>query len=283
MSASSSLTSGAAAHVTSMPHRCVALATALHIALLLASPARASEAAGEPHQKAWVVQASAGLPPPVIDALHLIAGFDRRLLALRSYLRAGDALSARWSWSQEQLALYPSSPEGKAVAVDIDAVVAAFTAANPNFSLHVNRQVRSLEQQITHWNENGSVGTTAAALLTDLERRFSDNPASLNGDELRKALIEWRPKIAASLAAPGLSAHGQGRAFDFQVEHGGQVIAGPNVATAHRQWDAPGWTLKLRAAVAVAGNHFVGPIQSPYEPWHYAYTPVPVTADGNAR
>jgi hypothetical protein len=267
------LTSTAAAHLPSMPHRCAALAAAFNIALILASPACAGKAAGEAVQKAWVVRASAGLPPPVIGALHSIVGFDRRLLALRSYLRAGDSLSARWSWSQERLALYPSTPEGKAAAADIDAVAAAFTAANPDFSLHVNRQVRSLELQIAHWNENGSVGTNAAALLTDLKRRYSDNRASLNEDELRKALIEWQPKSAASLAAPGLSAHGQGCAFDFQVEHGGQVIAGPNVATAHRQWDAPGWTLKLHAAVAVAGNHFVGPIQSPYEPWHYAYMP----------
>jgi hypothetical protein len=258
-------------------------AAALNIALMLASPAPASEAADEARQNAWVVQASAGLPPPAIDALHSIVGSDRRLLALRSYLRAGDALSARWSWSQEQLSTYSSTPEGKAAAVDIDAVAAAFTAANPDYSLHVNRQVRSLELQIMHWNENGSVGTAAAALVSDLERQFSNKSASLDGDELRKALIEWQPKSVAALAAPGLSAHGQGRAFDFQVERHGQIIAGTELATAHRQWDAAGWTEKLHAAVDAAGNHFVGPIQSPYEPWHYAYAPVPVISDGNAR
>jgi hypothetical protein len=267
------------------PHRCVVFAAALSVVLMLASPAStpASETTGEARQQAWVAQASAGLAPPVIDALHLIVGFDRRLLALRSYLRAGDALSARWSWSQEQLSLYSSTPEGRAATTDIDAVAAAFAAANPDFSLHVNRQARSLELQIAHWNENGSVGTTAAALTADLERRFSNNRALLNGDGLRKALIEWQPKSAAALAAPGLSAHGQGRAFDFQVERHGQVIAGTEVATAHRQWDAAGWTEKLHAAVGAAGNHFVGPIQSPYEPWHYAYTPVPVISDRDIR
>jgi hypothetical protein len=25
--------------------------------------------------------------------------------------------------------------------------------------------------------------------------------------------------------------------------------------------------------VSIAGKHFVGPLQSPYEPWHYAYAP----------
>jgi hypothetical protein len=272
------LTCGAAADAAFLPHRYVVFAAALSVVLMLASsaPTPARETAREARQQAWVAQASAGLAPPVIDALHLIVGFDRRLLALRSYLRAGDALSARWSWSQEQLSLYSSTPEGRAATTDIDAVAAAFAAANPDFSLHVNRQLRSMEQQIAHWNENGSVGTTAAELVTDLERRFSDNRASLNGDGLRKALIEWQPNSAATLAAPGLSLHGQGRAVDFQVEHHGQIIAGTEVATAHRQWDAAGWTAKLHAAVGAAGNHFVGPIQSPYEPWHYAYTPVPV-------
>jgi hypothetical protein len=277
-------TSGAVADAASMPHRfavlallavLAVLAAAFYIALMLASPAQASKAAGEARQAAWVAEASAGLEQPVIDALQSIVGIDRRLLALRSYLRAGDALSARWSWSQERLSIYPSTPEGKAAAVDIDAVAAAFTAANPDFSLHVNRQVRSLEVQIAHWNENASVGAAAAALVAHLERRFSDHHAPLNGDELRRVLIDWRPNSAAALAAPGLSAHGQGRAYDFQVEHDGQIIAGANAATAHRRWDAAGWTLKLHAAVNAAGNHFVGPIQSPYEPWHYAYTPVP--------
>jgi hypothetical protein len=259
-----------------------AFAAALIIALVIFSPAPTAEAADEAYQQAWVAQASAGLQPPVIDALHSIVGFDRRLLALRSYLRAGDALSARWSWSQQQLSMYSSTPEGKAAAADIDAVAAAFAAANPDFSLHVNRELRSLELQIAHWNENGSVGTTAAALVTDLERRFSDKRESVNGDELRNALIEWQPKSPAALAAPGLSAHGQGRAFDFQIERHGQVVAGIEVATAHRQWDAPGWTEKLHTAIGVAGNHFVGPIQSPYEPWHYAYAPVAVVSDRNA-
>jgi len=86
-------------------------------------------------------------------------------------------------------------------------------------------------------------------------------------------LIEWQPNSVAALAAPGLSAHGQARAFDFQVERGGQVIAAMDAASAHRQWDNAGWTQKLHAAVGLAGNHFVGPLQSPYEPWHYAYVP----------
>jgi hypothetical protein len=222
-------------------------------------------------QDAWVVQASAGLPAAVIDALHRIDGVDRRLLALRAYLRAGDALSERWSWTQDRLSAYPSTPEGKAAAIEINAVVAGFATRNPGFTLQVNRQPRTLDVQITHWNENESVGKTAAMLRAALERRFTANSTPPDAVELRKALIEWPGGTAAALAAPGLSAHGQERAVDFQVARHGQVIAGTDVTSAHRQWDAAGWTQKLHAAIGIAGNRFVGPLQSPYEPWHYTY------------
>jgi hypothetical protein len=230
-------------------------------------------------QEAWVVQASAGLQPFIIDTLHQIVGADRRLLALRAYLRAGGALSERWSWSQEQLSAYTATPQGKAAAVDINAVALAFTADNPGFTLQVNQQPRTLELQITHWNRNESVGTSAAALVNAIGRRFTPDRTPPTADELRRMLIEWPTGGTVALAAPGLSAHGQGHAYDFQIVQHGQVIAGINVASAHRQWDAAGWTQKLRAAVSIAGNHFVGPLESPYEPWHYAYAPVPMKSD----
>ncbi|MGO9947918.1 MAG: hypothetical protein ACLPWG_13830 [Steroidobacteraceae bacterium] len=240
---------------------------------------RGAESASDAVQEAWVVQASAGLPPPILDTLHRIVGADRRLLALRAYLRAGGALSERWSWSQEQLSAYAETPQGKAAAIHINAVAVAFTAVNPGFTLQVNQQPRSLELQISHWNENGSVGTSAAALVHAIDRRFTATRTPPTGDELRRMLMQWPTDGTVALAAPGLSAHGQGHAYDFQVVQHGQVIAGTNVASAHRQWDAAGWTQKLHAAVSVAGNHFVGPLESPYEPWHYAYSPVPMILD----
>jgi hypothetical protein len=250
--------------------RYLTLTSALVILFSLASATSTPATVSGARQDAWVAQASAGLPPAVIDALHRIEGVDRRLLALRAYLRAGDALSERWSWTQDRLSAYPSTPEGKAAAIEINAVAAAFATRNPGFTLQVNRQPRTLDVQITHWNENESVGKTAAMLRAALERRFTAN-TPLNAAELRKALIEWPGGAAAALAAPGLSAHGQERAVDFQVTRHGQVIAGTDVASARRQWDAAGWTHKLHAAIGIAGNHFVGPLQSPYEPWHYTY------------
>src|ERR1700690_4278584 len=249
------------------------VAPVFNTVVALESRTQVAEAASKTLPEVWVVQASAGLEPRVMDALQRISSADRRLLALSVYLRAGGALAERWSWSREQLSHYSATPEGKAASADIDAVVAAFAAANPGFALQVNREPRSLEVQIAHWNLDKSVGNAGGALAAPLRERFTGNPTTPNTDQLKKELIEWNPNVATALAAPGLSMHGQGRAFDFQIERDGQVIAGVDVALASQQWDAAGWTQKLRAAVSVAGNHFAGPLESPYEPWHYAYAP----------
>src|SRR5580693_1296327 len=79
---------------------------------------------------AWIAKASVGVDPRALATLSRVNGLDRRLLALRAYLRAGDTLAARWSWSQQQLAAYPSTPEGIAAAADIDTVERAFASAN---------------------------------------------------------------------------------------------------------------------------------------------------------
>jgi hypothetical protein len=236
------------------------------------TPAAAPGSTSEQRWQTWVVQASAPLDARAAAALQQVVPADRRLLALRAYLRAGDSLAARWSWTREQLQAYPSSAEGQAAAADIDAVMAQFAAANPGFTLRVNRMPRSLEAQIAHWNENRSVGIAAAALVRALDRQFGGGAAPPDSAALRAALINWTPGVAAALAAPGLSAHGQARAFDFQIEHGGRIIAGLDASLARAQWDAAGWTQQLHTAVAAAGERFSGPLTTPYEPWHYAYT-----------
>ena len=240
----------------------MAIAVLLHADVIHAASAQITAAASAVQQEAWVAQASADLDP---RAEHRLAIDPAVVADLRP--RADD----RWSWSQAQLSAYPSTPEGKAAAADIDAVMAAFAAANPGFTLQVNRLPRSLEVQIVHWNQNRSVGLAAAALVAALERQFAAGAGAPDAAQLRRALIEWQPNVAAALAAPGLSAHGQARAFDFQVLHGGAVIAGIDSAAARQQWDAAGWSRKLHAAVAGAGNRFAGPLASPYEPWHYAW------------
>jgi hypothetical protein len=239
----------------------------------VATAAPAEPLAGDVQLEAWVDEVSVGLDSRATEALSQVVGADRRLLAVRAYLRAGDTLPQRWSWSAQRLADYASTPEGRAANADIDAVTAAFAAANRGFTLKVNRQPRSLELQLAHWNENASVKAVAASLVASLQQRFDGGSRSPPAEEVRAALIAWAPPVAATLAAPGLSAHGQGRAFDFQVLRDGRVIAGLYAAAAHREWDAAGWTLKLHRAMDAAHGRFTGPLQSPYEPWHYAYNP----------
>jgi hypothetical protein len=245
------------------------------VALIFAAAvvAQGASRASEAQLQDWVDKSSVGLDSRAAEALSQIVGADRRLLAVRAYLRAGDTLPQRWSWSAQRLADYASTPEGRAANADIDAVAAAFAAANPGFALEVNRQPRSLELQLAHWNENASVKAVAASLVESLEKRFVGSTRIPTADELRAALTAWTPAVAATLAAPGLSAHGQGRAFDFQVVHEGRVTAGLDAAAAHRQWDAAGWTQKLHRAMDAAHGRFIGPLQSPYEPWHYSYIP----------
>jgi hypothetical protein len=99
---------------------------ALLLAFVMAStpPACAADIPAEAEHQGWVDTASMGLDLQAAATLQRIHGADRRLLALRAYLRAGSALSTRWSLSEQQLAQYPSAPEGEAAAADIGAVVA---------------------------------------------------------------------------------------------------------------------------------------------------------------
>jgi hypothetical protein len=83
-----------------------------------------------------------------------------------------------------------------------------------------------------------------------------------------------RPTPAPSLAAPGLSSHGQLRAYDFQIQRkNGPIVARTNTGAAATEWDDPGWTAKLAAAVKSAGSCWKGPLEFPREPWHYDYQP----------
>lgn len=249
------------------------MALPLAVCVLAIRSAEAQASKPDARVQAWVTTASADLDPRAIDALSRISGPGLQLLALRAYLRAGDDLARRWSWSQARLTAYPSTTEGRQAGADIDAVEAAFATANPGFDAHANRMPRSLEAQLDHWNQNKSVALLAMKLVDSLGQQFRGALSSPGPAQVRRALMEWRPAGAAPLAAPGLSAHGQGRAFDFQIERRGQIVAGFDAESAGKQWDAAGWTRKLHAAVVASGEPFSGPLQSPYEPWHYAYTP----------
>ncbi len=248
---------------------------AIIVALLLA-PLRSHAAASDSVLDEYVKHIAAGLPEKTAAALEKIEGTPRQLLAARAYLRARENLSARWSWTADEIKAHTRSDEYRALIAETDAIRGRFEAANPGYTLYANTEARSLELQITRFNTNKSVGRVADALhknaLFEIGRPTYGAPVEADSVErFKQFLSRWRPPTAAALAAPGISRHGQLRAIDFQIMKGGAIVAPSDTATVKRNWDAPGWTEKLEAAVT--GSSFTGPLQSPYEPWHYEYDP----------
>jgi hypothetical protein len=217
------------------------------------------------------------LPPVAKEALQRIDGKPRQLLAVRGYLRAGEQLSSRWSWSADEIRAYESSQEQRDLLAAIALARGRFEAANPGYSLYANTTARSLDLQLQRWNSNASVGVIAERLQQAAARELSAKSYPAHPDakaavRFANFLREWRPvPSAAPLAAPGLSLHGRSRAIDFQITQNGRIIAPTEVAKVGSVWEGQGWAVKL--AAALRGTRFVGPLQSPNEPWHYEYTP----------
>jgi hypothetical protein len=250
----------------------------LWIMLTAASVARADapQVADELDRMATAV--ALGTDARVASVLPRIDGVGPRLLALRSYLRSGERLTERWSWSQEQIAAYAGSPEQQELDAEIARVREEFQQANPGYTLFVNPQVRSLDIQLANWGRNQSVAVAAARLLQDAATHFQGGLAGgAEGAAALSAFLHgYVPEPTPTVAAPGLSPHGQMRAIDFQVHRGDEIVAGPDTRTVDTTWLQEGWAGRLDAAVRTASRRFIGPLASPREPWHYTYTPVAV-------
>jgi len=261
----------------------MATIAALLPALTVVGLARATAPDTDP-LPSYVTSISAQLDPRVAQTLAQLDGSGRQLLALRSYLRSASHLAERWSWSQEQIEAFEGSPEQGHLQQEIDRIRTAFVAANPGFELYVNSQARSLDVQIEHWNSNESVSAAAEEILVAAQALVASPgfPAD-RPEQAQKALTTFlsghRPVPTPTIAAPGLSLHGQMRAIDFQVHQGGRVVAGPSTASIPTDWAAAGWAAKLDAAVREASDRFVGPQVSPPAPWHYTYVPEAVAHD----
>jgi hypothetical protein len=256
--------------------------------LLLGATAASLASAVAPHADrlpSYITSISGQLDPRVGQTLAQFDGTGRQLLALRSYVRGASHLTERWSWTQEQIEAFEGSAEQRELQQEIDRVRTAFVAANPGFELHVNPQVRSLDAQIEHWNSNESVAAAARQILADAQSLVSspsfpaDRPDQAR-EALKAFLSRYRPVPAPTIAAPGLSLHGQMRAVDFQVHQRGRIVAGPSTATIATDWLAAGWAQRLDAAVRAASSRFVGPQATPPAPWHYTYVPTVVAREG---
>ncbi len=227
------------------------------------------------NMQACLQQAASTLPAVARSALDRIDAAPRQLLALRSYLRV-QHLERRWSWTEAEVDDYRGSPEQLQAQEALARVQSHFSALNPGYTLYVNTRVRSLDTQLARWNSNASVGAAADALADDAEAACKRDASGFAG-----WLKQWHPPVPARLAAPGLSAHGQARAFDFQVKQGESIIAGTDSHSIGTVWEADGWARRLAQAVHEAGPAFGGPLCSPREPWHYTFDPavVPKQAD----
>lgn len=225
---------------------------------------------------AYMRAAAADLAPEQRDALGRIPEEARRLLALRGYLRSGGDAMSRWAWSRERIEGYEKSPEYAAALAEVDKVRREFESSNPGYTLRVNTNVRSLDEQLSKWNETESVKRAGEELLARAREEvagasYSEDAKAPGVRRFENFLRGSTTRATPTLAVPGLSPHGQARAFDFQVMRGSQLIAGTSGVEA--AWDKAGWTLKLQEAVGRAGTKFTGPLASPREPWHYDYRP----------
>jgi hypothetical protein len=225
---------------------------------------------------AYMRAAAADLAPEQREALGRIPEEARRLLALRGYLRSGGDAMTRWAWSRERIEAYEKSPEYAAALAEVDKVGREFESANPGYTLRVNTKVRSLDEQLAKWNETESIKRAGEELLARAREEvagasYGDDAKASDVRRFENFLRGASTRATPTLAVPGLSPHGQARAFDFQVMRGAQLVAG--TSGVEEGWDKAGWTLKLQEAVGRAGAKFTGPLASPREPWHYDYRP----------
>jgi hypothetical protein len=214
--------------------------------------------------------------PPANEALVEIPDPGRKLLAFRSYVRAGPKLVDRWSWTEEEIKAFQGSAEQQALVVAVEAVKTHFAQANPGYEIYANTKVRSLDVQIMKWNSNESVGTAAREILSAWKDKFgtdAHNPGDLDLEKIRAWLYDFNRTHRAKIAAPGLTRHGRANAIDFQVMQDGKIIAGTDSRQTGKVWRMEKWDVKLKESILASGSPFSGPLVSPNEPWHYDYHP----------
>jgi len=255
----------------------VVLASVAVASIAMRSATAASAESSEP-LRPYVAALRSTLDARAATALDRIDGVGRQLLAIRSYLRSGPDLGHRWSWTEQQIQAFEGSAEQQALLREIGIVRATFERMNPGYTLFVNERVRSLDEQLEQWNRNDSVAAAASNLesATAALLEASGWPPAGTDRTLRRLaefLSSHKPDPTPTLAAPGLSAHGQMNAVDFHVYRGDTPVAEPEASTIASTWDAQGWSERLRLAISESGAKFRGPLTQPREPWHYEYAP----------
>lgn len=219
------------------------------------------------------------LDPRMQSALSHIPDEGRRLLAIKYYSRRTGNIASRWAMSENQIAKYRGTKQHRTAVALVEAIQLRFAEQNPGYRLKVNTDVRALESQIELWNTFASTGEAGESILASAEKALADSsswpdsPSPRDIARFTRLVASTGVSRTPTAAVPGFSLHGTGRAFDFIVYKGDEIIAGADAASARRVWDKPGWTKKLRDAITAVSDRFDGPLQAPYEPWHYNYRP----------
>jgi len=217
------------------------------------------------------------LPECVRTTLDKIPNAGRRMLAVAYYVRRIDEIDRGWSWTSEQVAAFRKTDEYDTMVSEIEKVRRHFSEQYRGYGLRVTVDARSLDVQTHKWNTVGSVGRATSDFIDSCGRVLEDSaafpstPDSLSVPRFIEFLETYSPLEGRipTVAVPGLSKHGQLCAFDFKVVKGRRLVAGTSAASIPRQWEKPGWTLRLMFAVFDVSDRFEGPLDIPYEPWHY--------------
>jgi hypothetical protein len=110
------------------------------------------------------------LPAGPREAINQITGRERRLLALRGYIRFIKrygilVLRQRWAWTEEEYRRFARSADGQALQNEVAQVIQTFNRANPGYRLVTARTHRPLAIQINLWNRSRSVARISMQLL----------------------------------------------------------------------------------------------------------------------
>ena len=165
---------------------------------------------------AYMRAAAADVAPEQREALGRIPEEARRLLALRGYLRSGGDAMSRWAWSRERIESYEKSSEYAAALAEVDKIRREFEASNPGYTLRVNTKVRSLDEQLSKWNETESIKRAGEELLARAREEvagasYSDDAKASDVRRFENFLRGASTRATPTLAVPGLSPHGQAR------------------------------------------------------------------------
>jgi hypothetical protein len=242
---------------------------------------------------------------------------SRAYLALRGYLRypppgKTGILEDHWVWSEAQAQQYLKSKYFTTVLQPLlDKVNREFINLNVSFgrkdafSLRPNTNPRSLTEQRNNWLKSFDPAHDDPKKISGIERiyfvaeelkknllteiadsQYDDDPAAGGGPaKFKKYLTGSKTNphgtyAPLTYATPGLSAHGQAKAFDFIVVLGGKTVAGTegDAGYLRKTWRNDKWDEQLKKAIRTVdpdGKTFDGPLASPDEPWHYYYKPTP--------